>query len=214
MKAAVSWSGGKDSALSCYKAIKSGFSVTNLINMANERSLSHGSPEMMALQSDAIGIPIVQKETCWNDYERDFKQVLRELKKNGVTHAIFGDIDLQEHKDWTDRVCKECDLIPVSPLWKMKRGEVMREFIDAGFEAIIVCTKAEMLDETWLGRRLDKKFMQDMQKMKPDVDLCGESGEYHTFVMNGPIFKKPVGIVEKKKFMRGGYWYLEISAQR
>lgn len=211
MKAAVSWSGGKESALACYKAISSGLDVVCLINMVTEKSVAHGKPRTIALQSEAVGIPIIQKETSWGNYERDFKKVLNGLKENGVTHAVFGDIDMQEHKDWTDRVCSECRITPLSPLWKKDRMEILTEFIEKGFDATILCTKADMLGEEWLGRKIDRKFVQDMRNLKPNVDLCGELGEYHTFVTNGPFFQKPIRIRAGVKQLKNGYWFLDIT---
>lgn len=208
MKVMISWSGGKDSCLACYEALQDGFDVSYLLNMAVD-GRSHGLDRgLIEAQSQAMGISLVQRVVSWSTYEDEFKKVVRELKEKGVEGGIFGDIDLQEHRDWVENTCAEVGIKAFLPLWKRERGELIDEFISAGFEAVVVCVRADVLDRRWLGRRIDKKFVRELSK--ENVDLCGEAGEYHTFVVDGPIFKKRIKILETGEVERGGKWFLDI----
>lgn len=207
------WSGGKESVFSLYKAEKSGIRIGYLLNMISEdgkHSRSHGlNPELLKRQAMKLQIPILQQETTWEGYEREFKKAIHELKGKGIDAGIFGDIDLQEHRDWIERVCGEAEIKPILPLWGMDRGELLLEFIDAGFKALLVAVGSKFLGEQWLGRRIDKKFLSDLGKMG-HIDLCGENGEYHTFVYDGPIFRSPIEFTEGKKILKDKYWFLEL----
>ncbi len=209
MQVIASWSGGKESCLACYKAISDGYEVSHLLNMISEdgkRSRSHGlDPTLIAAQSQAIDIPVVQRRTTWDTYEREFKAAIYELKRAGVGGAVFGDIYVQEHKEWIDQICKELGIKPIMPLWGRDTKDIFTEFIDAGFKAIVVRLKADLLGEEWLGREIDRSFMDDLLKLGK-VDLCGELGEYHTFVTDGPLFKRRIRILQSDKVLNDGYW--------
>lgn len=208
----VSWSGGKESCLACYKAMQAGFTISHLLNFVDEagrRSRSHGlRVELLRAQSEALGIPIIQRPTAWETYEREFKKSVSELKQVGVEGGVFGDIDLQVHRDWVERVCGEIGIKCILPLWCMRREEILDEFISAGFEAIVVAAKANLLGVEWLGCKLDGEFLIELRQQ--NIDLCGEGGEYHTFVVDGPIFKKRINIVESTKMLWNGKWILDI----
>jgi uncharacterized protein (TIGR00290 family) len=208
----ASWSGGKESALATYKAILQGHQVSYLVNFIShdgERSRSHGiKAEVLDLQAKAIGIPLLQVKTSWEDYEGNFKKVVGELKGRGVKGGVFGDMDLEEHREWIEKVCSELEIKPILPLWKMEAKELLAEFWQGGFKAIVVATR---LDESLLGRGLDKAFLDEIQKF--DCHPCGESGEYHTLVFDGPIFKTPLKVIPGKKEKGDNVWFLEISAQ-
>ncbi|MCK4519917.1 MAG: diphthine--ammonia ligase [Candidatus Omnitrophica bacterium] len=214
IKAFVSWSGGKDASFSFYKAAQNrDIEITYFLNMISENgkcSRTHGiSSELMKLQAQAIGVFIVQRKTTWETYEKEFKKALVELKKGGVQAGVFGDIDIQAHRDWVERVCGECGIKPLFPLWQRERGRILREFIHSGFEAVVVAVKADILGSTWVGRRIDEEFVEELGKLN-SVDLCGETGEYHTFVFDGPVFKKKIEILETKRVKRGKNWFLDI----
>ncbi len=211
MKVFASWSGGKESCLACYRAILSGLDVAYLLNFVDEegkRSKSHGVPSyLLGLQAEALGIAIVHVRTTWGRYERDMKAAVEELKPKGVEGGIFGDLDLAEHRAWNERVCTELGIEAVFPLWgRSNPEEPMHEFVEAGFEAYVIATT---LGEQWLGRKVDTAFINDMKKL--DIHPCGESGEYHTFVTDGPLFKRAIEITDKKKILRDGTWFLDIE---
>ena len=212
----TSWSGGKDSCLAGYLATINGLEVRYLLNMISEdgkRSRSHGlSAEVLQVQSQALEIPLVQQRTDWDNYEANFKSMLHAFKAEGINGGVFGDIDLEEHREWVERICQQVDIIPHLPLWGLSQEKIMRDFIGLGFEAIVVATKADLLGEEWLGRRIDLDFLgllDELRKTK-EITPCGEAGEYHTFVIDGPLFKQRVEIREAKKVLREERWFLEI----
>ncbi|MEW5691710.1 MAG: diphthine--ammonia ligase [Candidatus Hydrogenedentota bacterium] len=214
MKAFCSWSGGKETVLALYKTMQNlDLEVAYLLNMISEdgkHSRSHGvGVDFMRLQAESIGIPIIQKKTTWKTYEGEFKRAISDLKKEDIEAGVFGDIDLQEHRDWIERVCKDIDIKPLLPLWNGKREELLKEFIQTGFKAIVVSCRADLLSKEWLGRKIDEAFIKDLKVMN-NVDLCGENGEYHTFVYDGPIFNKPVEFDIGKKMLKNKQWFLDL----
>jgi uncharacterized protein (TIGR00290 family) len=217
-KAFVSWSGGKETSLSCYKTMQSkDIKITYLLNMVScdgKHSRSHGvNLGLLQLQAEAIGIPIIQRRTTWKTYEEEFKKAVSDFKKEGIQAGVFGDIDLQEHRDWVERVCQEIGIKPILPLWKRKREKLLEEFIQAGFKAIVVATNAQFLGKDWLGRQIDKEFIEELKTLR-NIDLCGEKGEYHTFVYDGPIFKKPVDFTIGEKIAEDKHWFLELQLDK
>ena len=214
MRAFVSWSGGKDASFSFYKAAQNrDIEIAYFLNMISENgkhSRTHGiSSGLMSLQAQTIGVSIVQRKTTWETYEKEFKKALLGFKKEGVQTGIFGDIDIRAHRDWVERVCGECGVKPLFPLWQRERSRILREFIHSGFEAVVVAVKANILGSTWVGRRIDEEFVEELEKLN-SVDLCGETGEYHTFVFDGPIFKKKIRILETEKIHKDKNWFLNI----
>ena len=213
LKAFVSWSGGKDGALSYYRAMKS-FQITHLLNMIaedGEVSRSHGiRTRILQLQGEAIGLPVVQVRSSWESYETEFKKAISSLKEKGVEVGIFGDIDLEEHREWVERVSKESGINAVLPLWgEKKRENLIQELIEAGFETVIVATRKDLLGLEWLGRGIDHAFVREISKVR-GVDISGENGEYHTFVVSGPIFKKKLKILKSEKITREEHCFLDI----
>ncbi len=206
-----SWSGGKDSCFACYKAICEGYNVSYLLNFISKeykRVSFHGTEaKLIQLQAEAIGIPLLQKETTWNGYEQEFKDAVKSLVPNGVTGMVFGDIYLEEHKDWVERVCGELGIEAIEPLWGQDPERGLLDFIDAGFEATIVSAKSALFDDKWMGQKLDREFLSHLKDN--NIDLCGENGEYHTFVTDGPMFKKKIKITKSQPIARDGYWFLD-----
>ncbi|MDD4924564.1 MAG: hypothetical protein PHF74_07035, partial [Dehalococcoidales bacterium] len=155
-KAFVSWSGGKDCCLSCFRAMSCGLDIRCLLNMATEdgmRSRSHGlSKEVLQMQAKAIGLPLLQCKTTWDNYEEEFCKVLIDLKEQGITDGVFGDIDLDEHRQWVESVCNKCGITPHLLLWGEDQSRLLTEFIDSGFKAIIVAADAAVMGQEWLGR--------------------------------------------------------------
>ncbi|NIM46164.1 MAG: diphthine--ammonia ligase [Nitrososphaeria archaeon] len=214
---AVSWSGGKESNLSYYKAMSNGFEIKCLLNLVRKdvgRCMSHGvTANLLAAQAETIGVPIVQREATWKTYEEVFKEAVYELKQRGVEGMVFGDIDLEEHKEWVERICEETGIQPIEPLWQKDPTALLKEFIEAGFKAIVVSVKVSMLGSEWLGRRVDPDFVRDLHTLKEgaDLHLCGEAGEYHTFVYDGPLFKRPLKILKGEITSENGHLFLDIQ---
>ncbi len=217
MRVACAWSGGKDSCLACWKAMSQGHDVRFLVNFVSSgtgRDSFHGvTRELLAMHSEASGIPMIQRETTWEGYEATFREVMRELRGQGVEGLVAGDMALEEHRQWTENMCGEFDLTPILPLWGMDPADVVDEFITEGFEAVTVCVKGEFLGEEWLGRGIDRRFKGDLQDpaRSPTVDVCGENGEYHTFVIDGPLFGKRIALVHGGKVWKDGYGFLEMA---
>lgn len=192
-KAFCSWSGGKDSCLALKRAIDSGYEITHLVTMfdeTGERSRSHAvSREMMQRQAESLGIQLITPSASWADYEKVFIETLRELKKQGCDYGIFGDIDLQPHRDWEEKVCAAADIEAVLPLWNEKRLDLVDEFLDSNYHSVVICVNEKFLDASYCGRIFDRKFILDLPE---SVDACGENGEFHTFAFDGEIFRNPV----------------------
>ena len=212
----ISWSGGKDSCLAGYLATINGWEIRYLLNMINEdgkRSRSHGLPvEVLQVQSQALEIPLVQRRATWNDYEAEFKNALRAFRQEGIEGGVFGDIDFEEHRQWVERVCQEVDITPHLPLWGQNQDKILRDFISLGFKALVVVTKADLLGEEWLGRRIDLDFLEQLDELgkTKGITPCGEAGEYHTLVTDGPLFKKRLEILETREVLKDEHWFLEI----
>ena len=212
----VSWSGGKDSCLAGYRAAISNLKVSYLVNMITrdgKRSWTHGlTPRLLQMQARAIGIPLIQRRTTRADYETEFNNILAELRQQGITGGVFGDIDLEEHRNWVERVCHQAGITPHLPLWGQSQDEIMRQLIDSGFTAIIVAARADLFGKEILGKRVDRGFIQllgELGKTK-NITPCGESGEYHTLVTDGPWFQQRIEIRRARKILREGHWFLEI----
>ena len=212
MKVFSSWSGGKECALATYKAISQGHEVLYLLNFVSEdgqRSRSHGiKATVLALQAEAIGIPLIQVMTSWENYEENFKKAVGELKNKGIEGGVFGDMDLEEHREWVERVCSEVGIKAFLPLWGIKAEELIEEFLKLKFKATIVATR---LEETFLGKVLDKALVRQISKLGSHP--CGENGEYHTFVTNGPIFRKALKVTRGERKERDNVWFWDISAE-
>jgi diphthine-ammonia ligase len=215
MKVVASWSGGKESCFACYKAIHEGFDVSCLLTMMANEGISNFhmlNAKLLDAQSQAIGIPIVKWKTTPDTYEQEFKKALWQMKAEGVKGLVTGDIyEVPLHeKGWLDRVCKEVDIKPIKPLWGYDTRQVLSDFIDEGFEATVIIVKTEVMGAEWLGRKVNKEFLSDLLKVGT-IDPCGERGEYHTYVTDGPLFKKRIRILETEKMTRDGYGYLGIK---
>ncbi len=193
--ALISWSGGKDSCLALWRARTAGIRVPLLITAMDEdgrKSRSHGvPPELLEAQAASLGARLQRYHASWASYEEQFIAMLRAAKADGIDHALFGDIDLQPHRDWEEKVCAVAGLQAHLPLWGENRLALVEEFLAAGFKAIVVCINGNHLPPDFCGREFDAAFLADLP---PGVDACGENGEFHTFVYDGPAFSAPVAL--------------------
>ena len=214
MKVFASWSGGKDCMLAVYRLLqKEGMEIACLVNMCDidgEYSRSHGiRKSFIQNQAAAMNIPILQEPTDIRGYETCFKSVINELKKEGITAGIFGDIYLLEHRVWIERVCNEMQIEPIFPLWENDTKTLLKEFIDTGFKALTVAVNTDKLDENWIGRELDLSFYNEITAME-NIDPCAENGEYHSFVYSGPIFSHPVKFEKGKIHQKNNHVFLQL----
>ncbi len=200
MKPAVAfWSGGKDSGLALDRMRRAGeYDVVALITTVNaefRRVSMHGvREELIDRQAEAIGIPInkmyVAGRGSNDDYIPALRSTLETFKTRGVTNVVFGDIFLEDLRQWRENLLSGLGMTGVFPLWQHDTRRLAQEFIDRGFKAIVCCANDAQLKESHAGSTLDAAFFQAL----PDgVDPCGENGEYHSFVYDGPIFRRPVG---------------------
>lgn len=219
MTAISSWSGGKDSCLACYKAIKKGYQIKYLLNFISReyrRCCFHGiEAGLLKLQAERIGIPIIQKEVTADlkKYEEEFKDAVLELKSQGIDRMVFGDIYLLDHMNWVDRVCKDMNMIPMEPLWNIPAAEIIEEFIGLGFKTIVVSCKADLLGKEFIGKLIDKDMIREFERR--NICPCGENGEFHTFVVDGPIFKRKIEILKSEPILKDGFWkhwFLDIKS--
>lgn len=210
-----SWSGGKDSCLACYKAMQKGHKVNYLLNFISKeyrRCCFHGiSADLLKLQAELIGIPLVQKEVSsdMQKYEEEFKEAVSSLKTDMM---IFGDIYLEEHLNWVNRVCKELNVQPIETLWNIPPESVVEEFINLGFKAIVVSCQANILEKDFIGRHVDRDFIKELKQN--NICSCGENGEFHTLVLDGPMFKNSIEIIKSKAILKEGFWkhwFLDIE---
>jgi uncharacterized protein (TIGR00290 family) len=210
LKAISSWSGGKDSCLACYRAMQAGYNIKMLLNFISresKRGCFHGiEGRLLKFQADLIGIPLVQKEVSpdMQMYESEFKAAVNELRGTDIGSMVFGDIYLLEHESWIERVCSDLNINAVEPLWNNSAENIINEFINSGFKAIIISCKADIMGKEFLGRYIDKKLIDELRKR--DICPCGEKGEFHTLVVDGPIFSKPIKILEAEPVIKEGFW--------
>lgn len=210
-KAVVSWTGGKDGCYSCYKAMAEGYQVTYLLHFRNAKKVgSHEiNPQIIQAQSKALGIPLIQRG--FSSYEQEFKRAISDLRAQGesIDGAIFGHIET--HKMLVERICRDMNLDQILPLWKQDPAKILREIINSGFEVLVVSVKDGLLGREWLGRRIDESFVRDLRDLNPSINPCGENGEFHTLVTDGPIFKKKIKIFKGEHSLREGYWFLDVG---
>jgi uncharacterized protein (TIGR00290 family) len=218
LKAISSWSGGKDSCLACYKAIQQGYDVKlllNFISRESKRGCFHGiEGRLLKFQAELIGIPLEQREVSpdMNKYEEEFKAAVSQLRGKDIGTMVFGDIYLLEHESWIERVCGDLKIKPLEPLWENDPENIVDEFIKSGFKAIIVSCKADIMGKEFLGRYVDKGLVTELKKR--GICPCGEKGEFHTLVVDGPIFRKPIKILEAEPVIKESFWkhwFLDIK---
>ncbi|WP_456330118.1 Dph6-related ATP pyrophosphatase [Archaeoglobus sp.] len=199
------WSGGKDSSLALWRALKE-MNVDRLLCMVQEgKARAHGiDVEIIKAQEKAMGREILTEETTWETYEERLKSAFR---KFGVKKAIFGDIYLQEHRDWIERVCGEVGVEPIFPLWGENTEKLAREFVDAGFEAYVIAVRKDLKDI--LGKKFDEQLIDFA--LENGIDPCGENGEFHTIVVEGPIFKEGVVVEFGGVYEGERYYHLRVK---
>ena len=207
-KAYFNWSTGKDSSLALYHVLQQKeYNLTQLVTTVNkdyERVSMHGLREaLLDAQVERLQLPLKKiyfpAEVSMSSYDETMRKATKELVEDGFTHAIFGDIFLENLRKYREEKLQEVGITGVFPLWKQDTKALIKEFISLGFKAITVCVNAKLLDASFVGRIVDENFLNDL----PDtVDTCGENGEFHTFVFDGPIFSSPIDFVIGEKVLK------------
>jgi uncharacterized protein (TIGR00290 family) len=210
------WSGGKDSAMALH-ALQSArdHRITALLTTVTEeydRISMHGVRRvLLERQAASIGLPlhaVLIPPQCINDtYEARMKEALREHLARGVRRVAFGDIFLEDLRVYRERNLAQLEMDALFPIWKRDTRELARDFLRMGFQAIAVCVDPRVLDPSFAGRALDESFFADLPA---GVDPCGENGEFHTFVFDGPIFQMPIRFVSGETVMRDGFCFHDL----
>ncbi len=209
----ASFSGGKDCHLSIFLAKKAGFSVEYLLNMTHpngEISRSHHlHSSVIQKQAEKMNLQLIQRGTSWENYEENYCQVLRELRQRGITHGVFGDIDLEEHREWVERVCHSEGIEPFLPLWKKDHQEIARMIVKEGFKAYIIVVDDHFLSPEFLGKLYTIEIIEELSKR--GIDPCAEGGEFHTLVVDGPLYQEPLQVEFGKVRKEDKYHFLEVK---
>lgn len=226
-KAIFNWSGGKDSSMALYEVLqKQEYEIACLMASVNahfNRVSMHGvRVELVEQQAASVDIPLrllkLPEMPSMEDYNREMTAIMQDFKDQGIDYSIFGDIFLEDLKVYRDGQLAKVGMQGVYPIWKRNTTQLVNEFIDLGFKAVLVCVNEKYLDKSFAGRLIDKDFLKDLP---PNVDPCGENGEYHSFVFDGPVFKTPIafekGEVVYRKYEQErsnnfdtGFFYLDL----
>ena len=215
-RALVSWSGGKDSAWALHLLRQSDeYEIVGLLTTVNQRFQRiaiHGVREsLLAQQAEAIGLPLWKVELpfpCSNDeYEARMRVVFERAKDEGVEAVVFGDLFLEDIRAYRERLLQPAGLLAVFPVWGLPTADLAGEMIRAGVRATIVTIDPRRLDPAYVGRSFDAQLLFDLPE---DIDRCGERGEFHTFVWDGPMFAHPIAITLGEFVERDGFWYADL----
>jgi ABC transporter with metal-binding/Fe-S-binding domain ATP-binding protein len=215
---AVLFSGAKDSTFAIYKAINMGMNVKYLVTILPKSDESymfhHPNVRWTKLHAEAMGIPLITKETEGKEGEElnDMRDVLASIKPE-IQGVVTGALESRYQKSRIDSLCRQLGLESISPHWERGMKNYLKELLVTGFEVIITAVAAEGLDQSWLGRRLDEKAIADLEKLsdKHGVHMGGEGGEYESFVLDGPIFRKRIRILKAHKEWDGARGALVID---
>ena len=197
-KAYLNWSSGKDAALAIFKVSSEGeFTVEKLlttINSETDRISMHGVRiELLKSQAQQIGLPLeiisLDGNVSMTKYNEIMLTQCKKLVAEGFCYSIFGDIFLEDLRQYREDQLEKAGITAVFPLWKKNTSQLMQEFISAGFKAVVVCVNSKLLDKSFCGKEIDRELLASLPE---GIDPCGENGEFHTFVYDGPIFKEPV----------------------
>jgi len=223
--AVFNWSGGKDSTLALHYVLQQKeFDVKYLLTTVNDafnRVSMHGVREALLLeQVKRLKIPLIQvrlpEMPDMETYEHELTIQLNKLISEGIEHSIFGDIFLEDLKIYREKQLAQIGMKAVFPLWKRDSLKLVKEFIDLGYKTIVVCARDGLQD--FCGRIIDQSFLDDLPE---DIDPCGENGEFHTFVFDGPLLTNPIKFKMGEKVYKtypspndsdveNGYWYIDL----
>ncbi len=211
----VSYSGGKDSTLALYHTMQVGKAIGLIVMLEEQglRSRSHAmSMEIIQAQANALGLPIITASSSWNDYETEFLKLLAHAKQQGAEVLVTGDLDMPEHGCWHNRITQQAGLKLCMPLWQRPHREVIEEFIQLGFKTMIVTVNLDLgmkVDD--LGKVLTLDYIQELENR--GIDPCGEGGEFHSTVINGPLFTAPIAVRKGDILYHENYAFLALELE-
>jgi len=210
------WSGGKDSAMALQvlrqqNQVRVAALLTTLTDGFDRVSMHGVRRTLLFEQAEALGLPLAEVRIppeCTNRiYEERMRDALLSQKQNGVHRVAFGDIFLEDLREYRERNLSQLGMTAIFPIWKRDTTELARDFCGMGFRAIAVCVDAKRLSAEFAGRELDESFFRDLPA---DVDACGENGEFHSFVYDGPIFSRAIGIEKGAVVERDGFYFCDL----
>ena len=219
MKVAVSWSGGMESCLACHKALQEGHDVAYLVVFVAETWPSFCHPlKIMELQSKSMGIPLL-KLRVKEPYEKSYREAIsRLIEEEAIEGIVTGDIYVVDdlHGRWMNKVTEGLDISVIMPLWNQNTSKVLNEEVTSGFRSVFTCLGQQWFNEEWLGRELNETSVKDLEALakKTGMDPCGENGEYHTMVIDGPTYKQPIEISKFSKEKSDTRLYIKINEYR
>lgn len=209
----ASFSGGKDSSLALHKAMENGEAMELIVMLEEEgnRSRAHGmSPELIKAQAQSIGVPVNTASASWEQYEEAFIHLMSDAQSRGAEVLVTGDLDVPGHGSWHEKVTKKAGLKLAMPLWEMKRRQVVDAFISLDFEAIVIKVNLSLgMKKEDLGRKFTSEFVKELENR--GIDPCGEGGEFHTAVVDGPIFNYGVPVRKGEVFQNGDDAFLPLE---
>ena len=216
----MSWSGGKDSAVALYELLRSpDWDVVGLLTSVADqyRRVSHHGvrEELLDEQADALGLPLdklrltLRDGPCTNDvYERLVGDKLEKYVRRGVRHVAHGDLFLADLRAYRERNLAKLEMVGVFPIWGRDTRKLVEDFEDRGFHSVLCCVEGSKLDASFVGRQVDRRLVADLP---PEVDPAGENGEYHSFVYEGPIFRRPLAIQLGEVVTRDNRHYIDLQ---
>lgn len=215
-KAVVSWSSGKDCAFALHQVRTEGrvdvVGLLTTLNEENDRIAMHGvRKELLQMQLEALDLPaemVMLPMPCDNEtYRQRVGLTVEKLRGRGVKQVIFGDLFLEDIRQYREEQMQGCGLDPVFPLWQRDTSQLCRNMVDSGLQAVVTCVDQRVLSAEYLGRQYDHQFLDDLP---PDIDPCGENGEFHTLVTAGPMFSWPIAVKIGEKVFRGDFAFVDV----
>ncbi len=214
----MSWSGGKDSCLALYEIQQAQIRVAALLTTVTrdyDRISMHGvRRELLEEQADKLGLPLhqilISKDATNEEYEMKMAEAFSEYNKRGINSIAYGDLFLEDVKIYREQFLARQRMRGLFPVWKRDTSRFIKEFIELGFKAVVSCVNSRVLDQSFAGRIIDEAFLSSLPV---NVDPCGENGEFHTFVYDGPTFNKPVKFSIGDTVLRETFWFCDLLPQ-
>jgi len=212
----VSWSGGKDSCLALHEILRLGdMRVEALLTTVTrdfDRISMHGVRRiLLERQAVSLGFPLhqitISKGATNEEYEEKMGEAFSAYRERGIKSVVFGDLFLEEIRAYREQLLARHHLTGLYPIWGRDTAKLIREFIGLGFKAILVCVDPAKLDSSFAGRMIDERFLSELPA---GVDPCGENGEFHTFVFDGPMFRAPVKFSPGEVVCRDSFWFCDL----
>jgi len=215
MKTWMSWSSGKDSVFALYELKRQNIDVSGLfttMNQAANRVAMHAVHEtLLDRQGEALSLPVYKiliPSPCPNEvYEREMRRFIEMAKKENVTHFAFGDLFLEDVKQYRINQLENTGIQPIFPIWGRPTEGLAKAMIALGQKAIITCVDPKKLHPSFAGRDFDLSFLKDLP---PEIDQCGERGEFHTFVYDSPLFHSPLEVKTGEIIERDGFVFSDV----